>query len=241
MWGPGILNLFLPFLALVAISIVLAILKPSPAVWVVACLISVLLPSAVFATFANSIYWRHVNRLIRDLPSNTAQHPEIRLSMLEQKGGTGLVAMIGLLVGVGFAGTAVLGILAANAIPAYQDYTIRSQISEGFLLTAPVKASIAEYYAGHQQWSDQEDLSVYVSSGQYVSEVTVQSGSVVISYGGKANRNIAGQRVALLPGLNDNGDIVWACGYAAHPAGVRPAQGPQGSDVAPKYPPGSCR
>jgi type IV pilus assembly protein PilA len=42
---------------------------------------------------------------------------------------------------------AIIGILAAIAIPAYQDYTIRGQVSEGLTLAASAKAAIAEYYA----------------------------------------------------------------------------------------------
>ena len=42
---------------------------------------------------------------------------------------------------------AIIGILAAIAIPAYQDYTIRSQVTEGLNLAAPAKASVAEVYA----------------------------------------------------------------------------------------------
>ena len=42
---------------------------------------------------------------------------------------------------------AIIGILAAIAIPAYQDYTIRAQVTEGLNLAAPAKASVAEYFA----------------------------------------------------------------------------------------------
>jgi type IV pilus assembly protein PilA len=241
MWVPGLLSLFLPFLALIAAGIALAVLKPAPAVWVATCLACLLLPSVMLATFANSMYWRHVNRLIRNLPSSSAQHPEFRHSILAQGGGTGLLGMIGVLVGVGFGGIFGIGMLAAISIPAYQDYTIRAQTSEGLNLAAPLKAAVAEFYTENGQWPDQSDLGEVIPGGQYVSQVTVESGSLVISYGNKANSNIAGKRVALLPGLTDSGDVVWACGYASLPEGVTPAEGPSGSEVAPKYLPSACR
>ena len=47
---------------------------------------------------------------------------------------------------------AIIGILAAIAIPAYQDYTIRSQVTEGLSLASAVKAGVAEYYANYGSW-----------------------------------------------------------------------------------------
>ena len=48
---------------------------------------------------------------------------------------------------------AIIGILAAIAIPAYQDYTIRSQVTEGLNLAAPAKASVADVYANTGGWA----------------------------------------------------------------------------------------
>ena len=47
---------------------------------------------------------------------------------------------------------AIIGILAAIAIPAYQDYTIRSQVTEGLNLASSTKAEVAEYYAQYGRW-----------------------------------------------------------------------------------------
>src|ERR1700730_7694954 len=49
---------------------------------------------------------------------------------------------------------AIIGILAAIAIPAYQDYTVRAQVTEGLNLAAPVKAGVAESYANTGTWPD---------------------------------------------------------------------------------------
>ena len=50
---------------------------------------------------------------------------------------------------------AIIGILAAIAIPAYQDYTIRSQVSEGLTLAASAKAAVAESFANRGEWITQ--------------------------------------------------------------------------------------
>ena len=47
---------------------------------------------------------------------------------------------------------AIIGILAAIAMPAYQDYTIRAQVSEGLTLAAAAKAAVAEFYANKGKW-----------------------------------------------------------------------------------------
>ncbi len=47
---------------------------------------------------------------------------------------------------------AIIGILAAIAIPAYQDFTIRAQVTEGLNLASSIKASVAEYYSDHGTW-----------------------------------------------------------------------------------------
>ena len=127
--------------------------------------------------------------------------PEQRRARLERDGGTSPGATAGVLVGVGFFGIFILGILAAIAIPAYQDYTIRAQVTEGLNLATPVKHRVAEYWATHQSWPHQADLGSDAPIGKYVTSVEVDSGSIVITYGNAANTNIAGQRLVLLPGL----------------------------------------
>ena len=76
---------------------------------------------------------------------------------------------------------AIIGILAAIAIPAYQDYTIRSQASEGLAMASATKASIAEYYATKGTWPSDAELGVGTSfpSGKYVSSISVSTPGVI--------------------------------------------------------------
>ena len=70
---------------------------------------------------------------------------------------------------------AIIGILAAIAIPAYQDYTIRSQASEGLAMASATKASIAEWYATKGTWPTDTHLGAYgLPSGKYVSSIRSQ-------------------------------------------------------------------
>src|SRR5580658_3266581 len=115
---------------------------------------------------------------------------------------------------------AIIGILAAIAIPAYQNYTIRAQVTEGLTLADGWKTAIAEYYANTGTWPAVANLTgTNVSIGKYESSVTVLTGgSVQITYGGTAvNKNISGSVLFLLPWTDANHDVLWQCGTAPQP------------------------
>lgn len=144
---------------------------------------------------------------------------------------------------------AIIGILAAIAIPAYQDYTIRSQVTEGLNLAAAVKANIAETYAQTGAWP--ADLAAAgldnanPPRGKYVTGVTVTTGAITITYGDQANTRLATSTLGLRPALSANDDVIWICGSAAAPAGVAgygaPASGTPTTNVLNKFLPKSCR
>jgi len=113
---------------------------------------------------------------------------------------------------------AIIGILAAIAIPAYQNYTIRSQVTEGLSLGDGWKTAVAEYYANNGSMPNTSALTgTAASTGKYVTSVSVVGGAIEAQYGNQANANITGKVLALLPYTNTNNDIVWVCGTAAVP------------------------
>src|ERR1700752_2837925 len=85
---------------------------------------------------------------------------------------------------------AIIGILAAIAIPAYQDYTIRSQVTEGLNLAGAVKAAVAETYADRGVWPVDNKAAGVVNAagagvtpnGKYVTGVTIDKGTITIAY-----------------------------------------------------------
>ena len=241
MWAVGLLNLFWPLMLIIAVGLIAAFLRPESNATLAAFALLLILPTILLPIYANALYWRHVRKLIEDLPPTVVNVPEQRRARLERHGGTSPGATAGVLVGVGFFGIFILGILAAIAIPAYQDYTIRAQVTEGLNLATPVKHRVAEYWATHQSWPHQADLGSDAPIGKYVTSVEVDSGSIVITYGNAANTNIAGQRLVLLPGLSNSGEVVWACANGAIPEGAHPGDGPYGSDLPDKYLPAACR
>jgi type IV pilus assembly protein PilA len=108
---------------------------------------------------------------------------------------------------------AIIGILAAIAIPAYQDYTIRAQVTEGLNLAAAAKAAVAETFAQRGTWpvaNVNAGLSAAASiTGKYVTSVTVATGGITIAYGDQANAAIGTKTLGLRPGRSVNNDVVW--------------------------------
>ena len=144
---------------------------------------------------------------------------------------------------------AIIGILAAIAIPAYQDYLIRSQISEGLAMASAAKASVSEYYANHGSWPvDNSAAGLGVAGdidGKYVSAITIGRGGITVDYGNEVNNTVRAARVGLTPGASVNGDVIWRCGNPANPpAGwdpLAPTATEGTTSIANKYLPSSCR
>jgi type IV pilus assembly protein PilA len=142
---------------------------------------------------------------------------------------------------------AIIGILAAIAIPAYQDYTIRAQVTEGLNLASAVKAGVAEAYANNGSWPADIGIAggdtANLPSGKYVDNITVEGGNIVITYGKQANTaNLDTKVLVLKPGLSVNNDVIWVCGNADAPAAITMAPDPvTASNLENKYLPSNCR
>jgi len=140
---------------------------------------------------------------------------------------------------------AIIGILAAIAIPAYQNYTIRAQVTEGLTLGDGWKTAISEYYANTGCWPTIGNLpGMCNSAGKYEQKVTVQNGGVIqITYGNQANSKINGQTLALVPYTNTNNDVLWVCGSANAPAtsvATQSANASISNSIPSQYLPTSC-
>lgn len=110
---------------------------------------------------------------------------------------------------------AIIGILAAVALPAYQDYIIRSQATEGMSLASGLKIQVADVYAdegalaGINSGADGIPAANTVI-GKYVTGVAVAAGVITATYGGDANANLAGGTLVLTP-TDQGGSLEWAC------------------------------
>jgi type IV pilus assembly protein PilA len=145
---------------------------------------------------------------------------------------------------------AIIGILAAIAIPAYQDYTIRSQVTEGLNLSTSVKAAVSETFQSNGSWPGNNTAAGLSAAtdikGKYVTGIAVGAGGVItITYGGQANALISAQTLGLNPYTSANGDVSWVCGDrgTSGTSGLTLASGATltSGNLTAKYRPANCR
>jgi type IV pilus assembly protein PilA len=144
---------------------------------------------------------------------------------------------------------AIIGILAAIAIPAYQDYTIRAQVSEGLTLAAGAKTAVAESFATSgvtpaNRAAAGMTAAAADTNGKYVTAVNVTNGVITVTYGNNANTAIAGMTIGLTPYRSQDNSVAWRCGNAAAPAGaagVMTGAAYTAGTLTAKYMPASCR
>ncbi|EPF9446507.1 pilin, partial [Neisseria gonorrhoeae] len=111
---------------------------------------------------------------------------------------------------------AIVGILAAVALPAYQDYTARAQVSEAILLAEGQKSAVTEYYLNHGIWPENNSAAGVASAskiiGKYVKQVEVKNGVVTATMASTGvNKEIQGKKLSLWARRED-GSVKWFCG-----------------------------
>ncbi len=148
---------------------------------------------------------------------------------------------------------AIIGILAAVALPAYQDYQVRAQVSEALAMTGGLKSSVADYFAAsgafpadiqHAVCGDSTTSGCTATNtdnkGNYVSQIDVGTGSITVTLGNKINKQADTKTLSINAGLDKASNISWVCGYATTPSGVT-LTGTAKSTVDARYVPSSCK
>lgn len=124
----------------------------------------------------------------------------------------------------------IIGILAAIAMPFYQRYTVRSQVTEGLTLSGGAQSAVSEYYFNYGTWpsdNDEAGLSDMTTiTGLYTTQVEVVDNVIEIQYGGNAHGAISGQLITLTATENF-GSVSWTCA--------------SGGTIANKHLPDACR
>ena len=149
---------------------------------------------------------------------------------------------------------AIIGILAAIAIPAYQDYTIRAQVTEGINLADAMKVAVADYYTQNGAFPAAGVTTAAptglgftdVSTGKYGTvDLFATTGTIRATFAGAVvNQKLVGMLLDIAPSVTTNGDLVWQCGMGAQPsvniatAGVDTSTG---TTIPAKWLPASCK
>ena len=122
---------------------------------------------------------------------------------------------------------AIIGVLAAIALPAYQDYTKRAHVSEGLALAAGAKASVTEYFSSQGEFPSTNVSAGLATSteikGNAVTSVEVTDGLITITYNGKVKDGVT----VLLSPTSGAGGVQWKC--------------KAGTNLDPKWLPSVCR
>ncbi|HEZ6242082.1 TPA: pilin [Neisseria meningitidis] len=146
---------------------------------------------------------------------------------------------------------AIVGILAAVALPAYQDYTARAQVSEAILLAEGQKSAVTEYYLNHGEWpANNSSAGVATSAsdikGKYVEKVEVANGVITAQMASSnVNKEIKGRKLSLWAKRQD-GSVKWFCGQPVTRNNkatddVATANGNGNGKIDTKHLPSTCR
>lgn len=154
---------------------------------------------------------------------------------------------------------AIIGILAAIAIPAYQDYTIRAKVTEGLSLGGSAKIAVAEGFqsggmAAVVVNADAWNPDYAANPSKYIQSIVIDNtlgapgGTITITYGNQAPAQITGQTLLLSPFVagapmadGASGSIDWACTSLTNATAVaRGMAAPIGSLMG-RYAPSECK
>jgi TM2 domain-containing membrane protein YozV len=141
----------------------------------------------------------------------------------------GSVLVIVIVLVLGLLGVMVIGIIAAVAIPAYQDFTVRAKVSEGIIGTMPWREAVADYYAKTKRAPASANELPGGAPGAQTRSGTIAlgpGGVLTVTLNDSVGSRFAGKTIVFQPSVNPDGGLSWGC-----TAGT----------LEPRYRPASCR
>ncbi len=125
---------------------------------------------------------------------------------------------------------AIIGVLTAFALPAYQGYSVRAQIAEGLGMTGPLTIAVAAFHNDNGIFPVNNAAAALPPAdgyaGRYVESISVSGAVVSIRYGNNASAQISGHNVTLTA-IRNEGSVSWTCAT--------------GGFISKSYLPSSCR
>jgi Tfp pilus assembly major pilin PilA len=247
LWIPAAVYFFAPAVTVFLAALLAIVLElGTQAATALMVLASMGVAYVVPAMYGNRWYYNRCRELV-DRARRAHNSLEDQLQWLAREGGT---SRAGIWIPVVMTVIALIGILAAIAIPAYQDYTTRAQVTEGLNLASPVKAAITESYTNTGVWPKDNAAAGQPEkiSGRYVESVQIVGSGLIITFkdAEPVSKPLQGKDLYIVAGLSTNGDVVWQCGSKTMAAGLEPAQfnfetSGAGGSVAQKHRPAECR
>ena len=111
---------------------------------------------------------------------------------------------------------AIIGILAAVAVPMYLDYTVRTQVASGLTLASGAKASVTEYFQDQGAFPSTNNLAGLSAptniTSQYVSQIEVTGlGLIQVTFGGPDVNTKINNTILTMTPADAGGSVIWAC------------------------------
>jgi type IV pilus assembly protein PilA len=118
---------------------------------------------------------------------------------------------------------AIIGILAAIAIPSYMDYTTKARVTEGLTLAAAAKTGVSEFRSSEGDWpTNNSSIGLPAADdikGEAVKSVEVSAGKIEITYGPTVDED----KTIILSPVAEAGSITWSCDQGTLADNYRPA------------------
>ena len=224
MWLNAIIYWLLPYLLMIPLMILVVVMgnnESSSLIFTIGYVIYLMAYFFLPPMYANALYFRHYQKKLAET-KQASRDTQRQLGMLSEKGGTSPIAIIVLMI---FSFVFMFGILAAIAIPAYQDYTVRAKIAEGLNTAAAAKLAVSESYleTGTVPADNTAAGFVFKKDAANVRDIQIEDGVITIVM---AASPVEGGSIILEPSKGADDSIVWDC-YSP--------------DIEKKYLPASCR
>lgn len=142
---------------------------------------------------------------------------------------------------------AIIGILASIALPAYQTYVIRTQVTEALTIVGEFKATIKDYYKFKGEFPKSNAAAglpePHFLIGNYVKKVTLKEGALHVEMGNKSNKLIQGKMITIRPVVvtgSPTSPFSWVCGNSPAVDGMETV-GDNYTDIEDAHMPMACR
>jgi len=208
MWLNALVYFLSPYLLLIPVGIISVVFGKGGEVLVglgyVLYLIAIFIVPPIYA---NALYYKHCNKKIAEVKTNT-KDTQRQLGEVSGKGGTSNVILIFVCI---FMFIAVIGILAAIAIPAYSDYTNRVRTAQAVVIGKTATLAVTDYYYSNQQVpSDLSETGFLMPIDPNVRSVVINPSNGVITLT-LASIPLDGKTILFVPSLDSNKQIQWKC------------------------------
>lgn len=208
MWRPAIIYFFLPYLVMFPAGFIAGL--TGHAGGMIISIIYLIYMAGIFLLppmYANALYYKHCKKQIAKAGA-TSPERQSQLAFLSGKGGTSRVIMIIVFV---FIAIALIGILAAIAIPQYQEYVTRGRMAEAVATGRRAADSVGDYYTLNQRLPDslaEAGFNAPLPTSVSGLGVNSQNGTITITL---ASTPLAGKSLLLVPSLDANRKVIWTC------------------------------